>query len=58
MDFLQHAQSVEKVEGKRRDEEERKQREIDAKRMRKMKEKNLPKAIEIINRMNASQLNF
>jgi pre-mRNA-splicing factor CDC5/CEF1 len=37
---------------KRRDEEERKRRELDKAKMKKMKEKNLPKAMEIISKMN------
>lgn len=36
----------------RRDEEERKQRELDKAKMKKMKEKNLPKAMEIISKLN------
>jgi pre-mRNA-splicing factor CDC5/CEF1 len=37
---------------KRRDEEERKQRELDKSKMKKMKDKNLPKAMEIISKLN------
>lgn len=37
---------------KRKDEEEKKKRALDSKRMKKLKQKNLPKAIEIINKAN------
>ena len=37
---------------KRRDEEEKKRRSLDAKRLKKLKQKNLPKAMEIINKPN------
>lgn len=40
---------------RRRDEEEKKRRVLDAKRMRKLKAKNLPKAMELINRANQSE---
>ena len=37
---------------KRKDEEEKKKRALDAKKMKKIKQKNLPKAIELINKAN------
>ena len=37
---------------KRRDEEERKRRELDKDKMKKMKQKNLPKAVDIVSKMN------
>ena len=37
---------------KRKDEEEKKKRALDAKRMKKIKQNNLPKAIEMINKAN------
>ena len=37
---------------KRRDEEEKKERELDKAKMRKLKEKNLPKAMELISKAN------
>ncbi len=45
--------SLQQIEQKRRDEVEKKNRALDAKRMRKLKEKNLPKALEAINKVNA-----
>ena len=52
IDPLKEGINVRDVEGKRRDEEEKKRREVDKARMRKMKDKNLPKAIEMISKMN------
>ena len=46
---------LQQIEQKRRDDEEKKKRVMDAKRMRKLKAKNLPKAMEIINRANKSE---
>ena len=37
--------SLQQIEQKRRDEEEKKKRALDSKRMKKLKEKNLPKAL-------------
>lgn len=37
---------------KRRDEDEKKRRALDAKKIKKMKDKNLPKALEMINKPN------
>jgi hypothetical protein len=42
--------AIQQVEMKRRDEEDKKKRALDAKRMKKLKQKNLPKAMEIINK--------
>ncbi len=44
--------SLQFLENKNRDEEEEKFRKIDQKRMKNLKQKNLPEAIEIINKMN------
>lgn len=41
---------------KRRDEEEKKKRALDSKKMKKLKEKNLPKAIEMISKANDSNI--
>jgi hypothetical protein len=40
---------------KRRDEEDKKKKALDAKRMKKLKQKNLPKALELINKQSASE---
>ena len=42
--------ALQQIEMKRRDEEDKKKKALDAKRMKKLKQKNLPKAMEIINR--------
>ena len=42
--------ALQQIEMKRRDEEEKKRRTLDGKRMKKLKQKNLPKAMEIINK--------
>ena len=44
--------ALQQIMQRRRDEEEKKKRVLDAKRMRKLKAKNLPKAMELINRAN------
>lgn len=44
--------SLQFLEGKNRDQEEEKFRKIDQKRMKNLKQKNLPSAIEIVNKMN------
>ncbi len=41
---------------KRRDEEDKKKKILDAKRMKKLKQKNLPKAMEIINKQSANDV--
>ena len=47
--------SLQQIEQKRRDDEEKKKRSLDAKRMRKLKEKNLPRALQMINRANQQE---
>ena len=42
--------ALQQIEMKRRDEEDKKKKALDAKRMKKLKQKNLPKAMEIINK--------
>jgi hypothetical protein len=44
---------LQQIEQKRRDDDEKKKRTLDAKRMRQLKEKNLPKALETINLSNS-----
>ena len=44
--------SLQYLENRNRDIEEEKQRKLDEKRMKNLKQKNLPKAIEMINRLN------
>ena len=44
------------MESKRRDEEERKRRLLDQKKIKKLKEKNLPKAIEMMNKQSDQQI--
>ena len=46
------AVSLQQIEGKRRDEELKRRKGIDQKRMKKLKEKDMPKALNIINRMS------
>jgi hypothetical protein len=41
---------------KRRDEEEKKKKVLDAKRMKKLKQKNLPKAMEMINKQATNEV--
>jgi len=41
---------------KRRDEEEKKRRALDAKKIKKIKEKNLPKALEMINKQDEAMI--
>jgi pre-mRNA-splicing factor CDC5/CEF1 len=52
IDEVKGAISLQYLENRTRDEEEEKQRKIDTKRMRNLKQKNLPEAIDIINKMN------
>lgn len=47
--------SLQYLENRRRDEEEEKFKEIDAKRMKKLQQKNLPEALEKINKLNDPQ---
>ena len=44
--------SLQQIEQKRRDDEEKTNRAQDAKRLRQLKEKDLPKALDKINRAN------
>lgn len=44
--------AMQQIEMKRRDEDEKKRRALDAKKIKKMKDKNLPKALEMINKPN------
>ncbi len=50
VDIFKSNIALQQIEMKRRDEEEKKKRSLDAKRMKKLKQKNLPKAMEIINK--------
>ena len=50
--------SLQQIEQKRRDDEEKKKRSLDAKRMRKLKEKNLPRALQLINQANQMIVNY
>ena len=44
--------ALKQIEMKRRDEEEKKKRALDSKKMKKLMQKNLPKAIEIVSKAN------
>lgn len=46
--------ALQQIEMKRRDEEDKKKKALDAKRMKKLKQKNLPKAMEIISKQQQS----
>lgn len=46
IDVLKSNTALKQIEAKLRDEEERRKRAIDLKRLNKLKQKNLPKAIE------------
>lgn len=48
VDLFKSNITLQQIEQKRRDDEEKKNRALDAKRLRKLKEKNLPKAVEAI----------
>lgn len=52
IDLFKSNISLQQIEQKRRDEEEKTMRDLDVKRMKKLKEKNLPKALETINKIN------
>lgn len=52
VDEYQSNVSLKEMEQKRRDDAEKKSRALDKKRMKKLKEKNLPKALEAINKAN------
>lgn len=49
--------SLQTLEGKRRDEEEEKMRKLDQRRIKKLKERNLPQAVENINKLNNALIN-
>jgi pre-mRNA-splicing factor CDC5/CEF1 len=51
-DPFKSAVSLQQIEGKRRDEELQRRRLIDQKQMKKLKDKNMPKALSIINSMS------
>ena len=48
--------ALQQIEMKRRDEDDKKKKALDAKRMKKLKQKNLPKAMEIINKQQTSEV--
>ncbi len=50
VDIFKSNIALQQIEMKRRDEEDKKKKALDAKRMKKLKQKNLPKAMEIINK--------
>ena len=52
VDTLKSNTALKQIEAKLRDEEERRKRALDLKRLNKLKQKNLPKAIEQINGKN------
>ena len=56
IDVLKSNTALKQIEAKLRDEEERRKRAIDLKRLNKLKQKNLPKAIEQTNGVNNIQL--
>jgi len=53
-DKFKSAVSLQQIEGKRRDEELKKRKAIDQKRLKKLKDKNMPKALNIISKMTES----
>lgn len=54
--MLKSNTALKQIEAKLRDEEERRRRTMDLKRLNKLKQKNLPKAIEQTNGKNNMQL--
>lgn len=52
VDLFKSNISLQQIEKKRRDDEEGKNRSLDAQRMKKLKEKNLPQALNTINKAN------
>lgn len=56
IDVLKSNTALKQIEAKLRDEEERRKRTLDLKRLNKLKQKNLPKAIEKTNGVNNMQL--
>lgn len=55
IDLLRSNVALKQIEQKTRDEEEKKRRALDLKRLNKLKQKNLPKAIEEISKANDSE---
>ena len=53
-DPFKSAVSLQQIEGKRRDDELQRRQLIDRKQMKKLKDKNMPKALSIINKMSES----
>ena len=56
IDVLKSNTALKQIEQKLRDEEEKRRRAMDLKRLNKMKQKNLPKAIAEVNKANNVQL--
>ena len=52
IDVLKSNTALKQIEAKLRDEEEKRKRALDLKRLNKLKQKNLPKAIELTNGQN------
>ena len=56
IDILKSDSALKQIEQKLRDEEEKRRRVMDLKRLNKLKQKNLPKAIEEVNKADNVQL--
>jgi hypothetical protein len=56
LDMIKSNIALRQIETKMRDEEEKKRRALDLKRLNKMKQKNLPQAIEEIDKANNVKL--
>lgn len=56
VDSVKSSIALQQIEMKRRDEEEKKRRALDAKKIKKIKEKNLPKALEMINKQDEAMI--
>lgn len=56
VDSIKSSIALQQIEMKRRDEEEKKRRALDAKKIKKIKEKNLPKALEMINKQDEAMI--
>jgi len=56
VDILKSNTALKQCEAKIRDEEERRRRALDEKRINKLKKKNLPKAIDQTNKVNKSDM--
>lgn len=52
IDLFKSNISLQQIEKQRRDEKEKSARDLDAKRMKKLKQMNLPKALQAINKVN------